>query len=94
MVLTAAVLLLAIPLGTLWVIGRGSAPAFNPAVGQCVKQSGDQAVGVACTEPGSFTVVSKVGSEAECADQSLPRVVIPAGNGGKQVLCLRPTATG
>ncbi|MEV4627453.1 hypothetical protein AB0J90_14290 [Micromonospora sp. NPDC049523] len=94
MVLTAAVLLLAIPLGALWFIGQGGEPTFNPAVGECVKQSGDGAVGVACTEPGSFTVVSKVASEAECADQALPKVIIPTDDGKQQVLCLRPTAGG
>ena len=94
MVLTAAVLLLAIPLGTLWFIGRGGEPAFNPAVGECVKQSGDQAVGVDCAEPGSFTVVSKVASDTECADQAQPKILIPAADGKKQVLCLQPTATG
>ena len=94
MVLTAAVLLLAIPLGALWMIGRGGEPAFNPAVGECVKQSGDQPVAVDCAEAGSFTVVSKVATDTECADQAQPKVLISAADGKKQVLCLRPTATG
>jgi hypothetical protein len=92
-VLTAAVLLLAIPLGTLWLLGRTGEPTFDPAVGACVQKSGDHAVAVDCAAPGSFQVLSKVDSEDKCADQSLPRVIISTGE-GKQVLCLQPTATG
>ncbi|WP_443673881.1 LppU/SCO3897 family protein, partial [Micromonospora qiuiae] len=95
-VLVAAVLILAIPLGLLLLLGKvgGSdeAGTFNPAVGSCVKRSGDSAVVAECGEPETFTVVSKVDSKDKCPDPSLP-VVELRGNVAEPVLCLKD-ATG
>jgi hypothetical protein len=92
MVLVAAVLILAVPLGLVWLLSGGSDSAFDPEVGSCVKQSGNGAVAAQCSDASAFTVVSKVDSKAKCEDQSQPHIVI-AGDGGKdQVLCLKPAA--
>ncbi|GGM43580.1 hypothetical protein GCM10011608_30410 [Micromonospora sonchi] len=95
-VLVAAVLILAIPLGLLLLLGKigGSdeAGTFNPAVGSCVKRSGDSAVVADCGEPEAFTVVTKVASKDKCPDPSLP-VVELRGKVAEPVLCLKD-ATG
>ncbi|MEK8108759.1 hypothetical protein NKG94_35305 [Micromonospora sp. M12] len=63
-VLIAAVLILAVPLGLLLLLGKvggDDSPAFNPAVGTCVKRSGEGGASAAdCGESGAFTIVSKV----------------------------------
>ncbi|MFD6567614.1 hypothetical protein [Micromonospora profundi] len=95
-VLVAAVLILAVPLGLLMLLGKfggnDNAPAFDPAVGTCVKQAGQAASAVDCGEAGAFTIVSKVDSKDKCADPAQPHVVLP-GDGANRVLCLKP-ATG
>ncbi|MGW4499076.1 LppU/SCO3897 family protein [Micromonospora sp. NPDC004336] len=92
-VLVAAVLILAVPLGLLMLLGKvGGAeetPAFDPAVGSCVKQSGAGAAAADCGEAGAFTVVSKVDAKDKCADPAQPHVVLP-GDGANRVLCLKP----
>ncbi|GAA2702229.1 hypothetical protein ACFY2R_00685 [Micromonospora olivasterospora] len=92
-VLLAAVLILAVPLGLLFLLGKvggDEKPAgFNPAVGSCVKRSGDTAAAATCGEAGSFTVVSRVANKDKCADPGQPYVVLP-GSGADRVLCLKP----
>ncbi|MEV5765994.1 hypothetical protein AB0L34_15695 [Micromonospora sp. NPDC052213] len=92
-VLVAAVLILAVPLGLLMLLGKvggaEEAPAFDPAVGSCVKQSGEGAAAANCGEAGAFTVVSKVDAKDKCADPAQPHVVLP-GDGANRVLCLKP----
>jgi hypothetical protein len=90
-VLAAAVLILAIPLGTLYLLGKmGEEPAaFNPAVGECVKQTGNSATAADCGDPDAYTVVSKVDDKSQCDDPSQPYVAVPGSN-GQQILCLRP----
>ncbi|WP_258378283.1 LppU/SCO3897 family protein [Micromonospora endophytica] len=95
-VLVAAVLILAIPLGLLLLLGKvgasDEAGVFNPAVGSCVKRSGDSAVVADCGEPEAFTVVSKVESKDKCPDPALP-VVELRGNAAQPVLCLKAAAS-
>ncbi|MEU8166403.1 hypothetical protein AB0B97_07775 [Micromonospora sp. NPDC049004] len=92
-VLVAAVLILAVPLGLLMLLGKFSggddSPAFDPAVGTCVKQAGQGASAVDCGEAGAFTIVSKVDAKDKCADPAQPHVVLP-GEGTNRVLCLKP----
>ncbi|WP_254909751.1 LppU/SCO3897 family protein [Micromonospora sp. NBS 11-29] len=94
-VLIAAVLILAVPLGLLTLLGKiggDDKPAgFDPAVGSCIKQSGDSAVKAECGEQGAFTVVSKVDNKDKCADLTQPTVVL-RGGGTNRVLCLKPAA--
>ncbi|WP_328341520.1 LppU/SCO3897 family protein [Micromonospora sp. NBC_00421] len=93
LVLIVAVLILAVPLGLLMLLGKIGAddkPApFNPAVGSCVKQSGNGASAAGCSEPGAFTVISKVDAKEKCTDPAQPHVVLPGG-GVDRVLCLKP----
>jgi hypothetical protein len=98
-VLIAAILVLAIPLGTLWLLGKfgGDEPsgsAFNPAVGECVKNAENKPVEVDCAEAGAFKVVSKVDNQTKCADQNQPHVEVPGGRDQPQVLCLQPVSAG
>ncbi|MEU8015211.1 hypothetical protein AB0B74_04515 [Micromonospora parva] len=94
-VLIAAVLILAVPLGLLLLLGKvggDDAPAFDPAVGTCVKQSGKGGASAAdCGEAGAFTIVSKVDAKEKCTDTTQPHVVLP-GDGNNRVLCLKPAA--
>ncbi|MBQ1015585.1 hypothetical protein KBX53_32590, partial [Micromonospora sp. M51] len=94
-VLIAAVLILAVPLGLLLLLGKvggDDAPAFDPAVGTCVKQSGEGGASAAdCGEAGAFTIVSKVDAKEKCTDTTQPHVVLP-GDGSNRVLCLKPAA--
>jgi hypothetical protein len=89
-VLTAAVLLVALPLGIVWLATRPSESAFNVEPGNCVKQEGKRAVKAGCGDPDAFTVVSKVDSKDKCADPTQPHIVVAAGGGREQVLCLKP----
>jgi hypothetical protein len=92
-VLVAAVLLLAIPLGTLWLLGKiggeDAAPPFNPAVGACVKDAGGTPVIADCAEQGVFKVASKVTDKNECPADTPQTIVVPDR---KEVLCLQPAA--
>ncbi|MEV0324866.1 hypothetical protein AB0H63_00235 [Micromonospora echinospora] len=91
-VLTAAVLILVVPLGALWALGKlggSDEPAFNPAVGSCVKQAGEGAVAADCGDQGAFKIVSRVDDKAKCTDATQPRVELP-GNSPTRVLCLGP----
>ncbi|WP_410810507.1 hypothetical protein [Micromonospora sp. 067-2] len=92
-VLIAAVLILAVPLGLLMLLGKfggkDEAPAFDPAVGTCVKRSGQGASEANCGEADAFTIVSKVDSKDKCTDTTQPHVVLP-GDGTNRVLCLKP----
>lgn len=92
-VLVAAVLILAIPLGLLTLLGKFSddkAPTFDPAVGSCVKQTGDNATAATCGGADTFTVVSKVAAKEKCADPAQPHVVL-RGDLPNKVLCLKPS---
>ncbi|MGC4886068.1 LppU/SCO3897 family protein [Micromonospora sp. DT227] len=93
LVLIAAVLILAVPLGLLTLLGKiggDDKPAgFDPAVGSCIKQTGTTAAPADCGEQGAFTVVSKVDNKDKCADLSQPTVVLQGG-GTNRVLCLKP----
>jgi len=96
LVLTAAVLILTIPLGTLYLLGKlggndDQAAAFNPQVGECVRQAGTSATSVSCGEPNAFKVVSKVDDKTKCADPGQPSVTVPSTG---QVLCLSPANGG
>jgi hypothetical protein len=94
-VLIAAVLILAVPLGLLMLLGKfggDDTPAFDPAVGTCVKQAGEGGASAAdCGEADAFTIVSKVDAKEKCTDTTQPHVVLP-GDGTNRVLCLKPAA--
>ena len=62
----------------------------NYAVGQCVKQSGDKATNVSCSESGAYSIVSKVDSPSKCSDQGQPYVLLQQRGVADQVLCLKP----
>jgi hypothetical protein len=89
-VLCAAVLLLVVPLGIVWLATRSSGPSFD--VGSCVRRSGSEAVAAQCTDSGAFTVVSKVDNQSKCTDPPGQPYVVVAEGGKDKVLCLRPAA--
>ncbi|MBY8875593.1 hypothetical protein K7640_27560 [Micromonospora sp. PLK6-60] len=97
LVLLAAALILAVPLGLLALLGKiggDDAPkpaSFNPAVGSCVKQSGSGAATADCADADAFKVVARVASKDKCADPGQPHVVLP-GEGADRVLCLKKAA--
>jgi len=62
----------------------------NYPVGSCVKQSGDKATSVSCSESGAYTVVSNVDSPSKCSDQGQPYVLLQQHGVADQVLCLKP----
>lgn len=86
-VLTVAVLLLVVPLGIVWLVTQPG-NTFNPKVGDCVKQSGNQALAADCSEPGAYTIVSRVDNKDKCPDPNQPHVMMPGG-GAEKVLCLK-----
>ncbi|NES38646.1 hypothetical protein G3554_21135, partial [Micromonospora sp. PPF5-17] len=93
LVLIAAVLILAVPLGALALLGKlggddNKPQPFNPAVGSCIKQSGTTAAAADCAEPGAFTVVSRADSKDKCPDPAQPSVTLR--NEANPVLCLKP----
>jgi hypothetical protein len=90
-VLCAAVLLLVVPLGIVWLVTRSGGPSFD--VGSCVRRSGSEAVVAQCGDSGAYTVVAKVDNQDKCTDPAGQPFVVVAGGGKGNVLCLRP-ATG
>jgi hypothetical protein len=90
-VLCAAVLLLVVPLGIVWLATRSSDPSFD--VGSCVRRSGSEAVAAECTDADAFTVVSKVDNQDKCTDPPGQPFVVIADGGKDSVLCLRPAAS-
>jgi hypothetical protein len=90
-VLCAAVLLLVVPLGIVWLATRSSDPSFD--VGSCVRRSGSEAVAAECTDADAFTVVSKVDNQDKCTDPPGQPFVVIADGGEDSVLCLRPAAS-
>jgi integrin beta 8 len=90
-VLGTAVMLLVIPLAVVYLFTRSSGDGFNPAVGACVRQSGNTAEAATCGEPGAFEVVSRVDDAANCPDKGQPIVEISGGR-ADNVLCLSPKA--
>ena len=89
-VLCAAVLLLVVPLGIVWLATRSSSPSFE--VGSCVRRSGSEAIAAQCSDSGAFTVVAKVDSKEKCTDPPGQPYVVVADSGKEDVLCLRPAA--
>jgi hypothetical protein len=88
-VLTAAVLLVALPMSIVWLMARPSGDAFSVEVGECVRKNGAVAVRAACGEAGAFQVVSKADTAGQCPDPGMPFVENPTGGGRTQVLCLK-----
>jgi hypothetical protein len=88
-VLLVSALLVGGSLGIVWLLARPSGDGFAVDVGGCVAKDADKAVTATCGTPGSFEVVSKVDTKEQCADPALPHVLVPAGNGRNQVLCLK-----
>lgn len=88
-VIAAAVLLLVLPLGVVWLVTR---PNFN--VGQCVRQSGSAAVETTCQDARAYEIVSKVDGPQDCPDRNQPYAVLAGKSGKEQVLCLRPASNG
>ena len=70
---------------------KGSGDA-NFAVGSCVKQSGNSAVSVSCSDKSAFKVVTKTSNQTNCPDQNQPFVVVEHDGGQDDVFCLRPAA--
>ncbi|WFE22685.1 hypothetical protein O7621_04890 [Solwaraspora sp. WMMD937] len=92
-VFVAAVLLVGIPMSLVWLITRPGEQPFNPAVGDCVKQSGNTAAPADCAEPGAYQIIAKVDQLDQCDDPTAPHIEIPADSGRAQVLCLQSAAT-
>jgi len=67
----------------------GSGAKF--AVGDCVKQSGKQAVKASCSDSKAYKVVNDVSKQSECADRNQPMVIVTEGK-TQHVLCLRPAS--
>jgi hypothetical protein len=91
-VLAAAALLLIVPFLIVWLATRSSVAQFN--IGDCVKQSGAEAVGVDCGEAGAFKIQSKVDAKEKCANPNQPVAVLTGDDGKQEFLCLVPTAGG
>jgi hypothetical protein len=74
--------------GALWYTSRTD----PPAVGTCVAQSGDVAIGAPCSQGGAFRVTKSVSDVSQCTDY-LNQPSLSYTSSGKQiVLCLEPAA--
>jgi hypothetical protein len=92
LVVLGAVLVVGVPIGIVWLIGRGSDNGFSASVGDCVKPSGTEAVKANCSDPGTFSVVSIVDAKEQCPDPEQPYVQNPTSGGKNQILCLKPSS--
>ncbi|GAB2579772.1 hypothetical protein Aab01nite_55810 [Paractinoplanes abujensis] len=88
-VIIAAVLLLGIGFGIVYLVAGGNDKSLSVIQGECVKREGDSAVKAECSESGSYQVASIVPTVAECADPGQPHVINKASDGKQQVLCLK-----
>ncbi|MFI1196096.1 hypothetical protein ACH4T9_22985 [Micromonospora sp. NPDC020750] len=88
-VLVAAVLILAVPLGLLMLLGKFSDDKV-PAVGSCVKRVGTNVTAATCGDADTFTVVSRVDAKEKCADPTQPSAMLQ-GDVPNKVLCLKPS---
>jgi collagen type III alpha len=86
-VVAAVVVVAAVAIGVTMALSKGGS---NYAVGSCVKQSGDKAKSVSCTESGAYKILNKTDAASKCADQSQPYVVLQRSGSADQVLCLKP----
>jgi hypothetical protein len=91
-VLSAAALLLIVPFLIVWLLTRGGDEVLK--VGDCVKQSGSNAVAVSCSETGAFKIESRVDSRDQCPSREQPVAVLTGSNGKQQFLCLTPASGG
>jgi hypothetical protein len=93
-VIIGAVLLVGLAIGIVWLISRGSdsGSGFSVSAGDCVKQSGNEAVKANCGDPGAFQVVSIADTKDKCGDPAQPYVLNPTEDGKTQVLCLKPSS--
>jgi hypothetical protein len=83
-VLVGCVALLAVAFGGLILVDKVfNGPTF--VVGDCVKQSANEAVRADCNEAGAFQIKAAVSSPDQCQDQSQPHV-----QQKDQILCLAP----
>lgn len=89
----AAVLVVGLGLGIVWLLPRGSdTGGISVKAGDCVKRSGTDAIKTACGTAGAFQVVSIADTKDKCADPRQPYVLNPTKNGQTQVLCLKPSS--
>jgi hypothetical protein len=89
-VIIGAGLLVGLAFGLVYLISGDSDSGFSVSAGECVKQDGEEAVKVSCTEAGAFEVVSITDTREQCADPGQPYVINPTSDGRSQVLCLKP----
>ncbi len=74
--------------GALWYTSKTD----PPAVGTCVAQSGNVAIGAPCSQAGTYRVMKSVSDVSQCNDY-LNQPSLSYTSGGKQViLCLEPAA--
>ena len=90
-VVLAAVLVVGIAMGLVWLIAPSDS-GFDVSAGDCVKRDGDRAVTATCGQVGAFEVVSKVDTKEQCPDPGQPYVINPTSDGRTQVLCLKPSS--
>jgi hypothetical protein len=86
--IVAAVFLLAVA-GTAIVV-KVSNLGTSYAVNSCVRQDGEGAKGVSCSDKDAFRIVSKVDAPTGCSDASQPFITLQKKGQKDQVLCLRP----
>jgi hypothetical protein len=89
--LVVAVFLLAVA-GTAIVVKLSNAGGTSFAVNSCVKQDGDSAKGVSCSDKDAFRIVSKVDKPESCSDASQPYITLTNKGQKDTVLCLRPAS--
>jgi hypothetical protein len=85
----AGVVLVALAAVAIVVAMSGGSKNDYP-LGSCVKQSGDKAASVACTDATAYSIVNKVDAPTKCADQTQPYVVLQRSGVADEVLCLKP----
>ncbi|WP_127505297.1 hypothetical protein [Actinoplanes solisilvae] len=92
-VVLGAVVLLGIVFGIVYLVAGGKGgESLSVIQGECVKQEGEAAVKVACSDATAFQVVSIVDDRAKCADPAQPAVINKDADGNNQVLCLKKPA--
>jgi hypothetical protein len=91
LLIVAAVFLVAVA-GTAIVVKISNAGGTSFAVNSCVKQDGDSASGVDCSNKDAFRIVSKVDKPESCSDASQPYIVLQHKGEKDEVLCLRPAS--
>jgi len=90
LLVVAAVLIVLAGAGAIITLTIDANSGSSFAVSSCVKQDGQSAKKVPCSDPNAFVITNKVDSQDRCPDANQPFIVLERSGAKDEILCLRP----